>query len=245
MITNKHKRRYNILTQVFSLKVYGISPASYRLIQSSNCLILPHERNILKIINSIGLENEYLNILRETATTFHQLDRHVIMQMDEVHIRSDASYTGGKIIGPIDNPEDPPTTVFSIMISSLGKKYSSIVRLIPLGASSAVKLFPIVKNIISDIEACNLFVEAICTDAYPLNVNLFKLFSNDQKTLLPNVTHPCHPNRSLILFFDIVHIVKSIRNNWLNSPDYEKTFVFPSFSDSIEGCSNYVPSSKL
>ena len=55
VITNKHHRRYNILlTQVFALKVYGLSPASYQLIQSSNCLILPHERNILKIKNSIG-----------------------------------------------------------------------------------------------------------------------------------------------------------------------------------------------
>ena len=28
LITKKHHRRYNILTQVFALKVYGISPAS-------------------------------------------------------------------------------------------------------------------------------------------------------------------------------------------------------------------------
>ena len=146
LITDKHHRRYNILTQVFALKVHGMSPASYRLIQSSNCLILPHERNILKIKNSIGLENEYLNVLRETASTFSQLDRHLIIQMDEVHIRSDASYKGGRIIGSIEHPEDPPTTVFSIMISSLAKEYSTIVRLIPLGSSSAEILFPIVKK---------------------------------------------------------------------------------------------------
>ena len=96
-ITNKHHRRYNILTQVFALKVYGLSPASYRLIQSPNCLILPHERNILKIKNSIGLENEYLNVLRETSTTFDEIDRHVIIQMDEVPIKSDVSYKGGKL----------------------------------------------------------------------------------------------------------------------------------------------------
>ena len=166
--------------------------------------------------------------------------------MDEVHIRSGASYKGGRIIGSIENPEDPPTTVFSIIVSSLAKKYSTIVRLIPLGSSSAKVLFPIVRNTISDIESCNLFVEAMCTDNYPLNVSLFKLFSDDSKTLQPQVKHPCDPSRNLILFFDIVHIIKSIRNNWLNLHDYDKTFVFPLLEDCFEGYSNYVtPSNSL
>ena len=107
-----------------------------------------------------------------------------------MHILSGASYKGGRIIGSIENPEDSPTTVFSIMVSSLAKKYSTIVRLIPLVSSSAGVLFPIVRNTISDIESCNLFVEAVCTDNYPLNVSLFKLFSNDSKTLQPKVKHP-------------------------------------------------------
>ena len=43
LITEKFHRRYNILTQVFALKIHGLSPACYRLIQSSSCLILPHD----------------------------------------------------------------------------------------------------------------------------------------------------------------------------------------------------------
>ena len=233
LITEKHARRYNLLTQVFSLKVHGISPACYRLIHGSNCLFLPQERNLLRIKNSIGLESCYIKILKETATTFNNLERHVILQMDEIHIRSDSCYKGGRVIGSIDNPEDPPTTVFSLMISSLSAKFSTIVRLIPLGSSSAEKLFPIIKSTICDIESCNLFVEAVCTDNYPLNVSLFKLFSIDSKTLQPKVIHPCNPLRNLILLFDIVHIIKSIRNNWLNLKDYEKTFIFPKFNECL------------
>ena len=209
---SKFGRRYSVLTQVFSLKIHGISPACYRLIQSSNCLTLPHERNILKIKNSIGLDSDYLNVLKEFSSSFNDNERHVILQMDEVHIRSDASYKGGKIIGSIDHPEDPPTTVFSMMVSSFMKFFSTIVRLIPLVSSSATTLFPIVTKTISDIESCNMYVDAICTDNYPLNVSLFKLFSADQKSLLPIVKHPCDPIRDLILFFDIVHIIKSVRN---------------------------------
>ena len=75
----------------------------------------------------------------------------------------------------------------------------------------------------------DLFVEALCTDNYTLNISLFKLFSHDMKVLQPRVVHPCNPNRSLTLFFDIVHIMKSIRNTWLNLKDFEKTFIYPDF----------------
>ena len=74
-----------------------------------------------------------------------------------------------------------------------------------------------------------MYVDAICTDNYPLNVTLFKKFSADQKSLLPTVKHPCIPIRDLILFFDIVHIIKFVRNNWLNLKDYETVFIFPKF----------------
>ena len=84
-----------------------------------------------------------------------------------------------------------------------------------------------VKSIISDIEDCDLTVQAICTDNYPLNVSLFKLFSSDGKTLTPTVPHPNDPNRKLFLLFDFVHILKSIRNNWLNLKDYDRTFAYP------------------
>ena len=82
-----------------------------------------------------------------------------------------------------------------------------------------------------DIETCGLFVEAICTDNYPLNVSLYKLFSDDGNTLHPKVVHPCNPDCNLVLFFDIVHIIKSIRNNWLNFKDFEKTFIYPKFDE--------------
>ena len=80
LLTNKNNRRYNILTQVFSLKIHGISPACYRLIQSSSCLILPHERNLIAIKNTLGIEGEYFKVLREITSNFDNRERHVILQ---------------------------------------------------------------------------------------------------------------------------------------------------------------------
>ena len=90
------------------------------------------------------------------------------------------------------------------MISSLMNKCSTIVRLVPLGSSSARELYPIVKNTICDIEIGNLFVEAVYTDNYPLNVNLFKLFSHDSGTLHPRLKiQSCRGNGNGKDFFPV------------------------------------------
>ena len=104
------------------------------------------------------------------------------------------------------------------MVSSLYRKWSTIIRLLPLGTSSAVQLLPTVKSVINDVERCYLSVLVICTDAYPLNVNLFKLFSPDN-TLQRIVPHRIDSTRCLFLILDFVHILKSIRNNWINVKD--------------------------
>ena len=136
------------------------------------------------------------------------------MQIDEVHVKSDISYKGGKIIAPTLDTEDPLKTVLAIMVSSLHKKWSTIVSLVPLSSTKASNLHLIITSVIDDIEKCGLFVQVLCFDNYPQDVNIFKLFSPDKKTLSPIVPHPVNPTRSLFLFFDPVHILKCIRN-WL------------------------------
>ena len=73
------------------------------------------------------------------------------------------------------------------MVSSLSKKWSSVVRLLPLFNPKASDLLPITVQVIKDIE--------------------FR------------------------------HIVKTIRNNWLNQKDYNCTYMFPNFEDISQ--SNY------
>ena len=45
------------------------------------------------------------------------------------------------------------------------------------------------------------------------------------------VPHPVDSNRPLFFIFDFVHILKTIRNNWLNQTDYNRTFIYPSFDN--------------
>ena len=107
----KNRRRYNIITQVVALKVHLISPACYSYLQSLECLCLPNQRNILKLCSNIGLESEFSSYLEKVTSNFTSLQRNVIIHMDEIHIKSDISYKGGKIIGSTLNSNEPTKTV--------------------------------------------------------------------------------------------------------------------------------------
>ena len=84
---------------------------------------------------------------------------------------------------------------------------------------------PIIKSCIIDIEHCGLSVQVIATDNYPLNVNLLKMFSPKSKQEI-KVPHPFDKHKNMFLTFDFVHMLKAIRNNWLNQKDFEKTFQY-------------------
>ena len=212
ILVSKNNRRYNLITLVMALKCQLVSPACYRYLQSLDYVSFPHHSTLQRLYSNIGLDSEFVSYLKQSTLEFNPMERNVIVQMDEVHVKSEYTYKGGKIIGSSMHSDDPARTVFAIMVSSLYKKWSTIVRLLPCSKSSAKEIFPIIKTIIGDIENCNLKVQVICTDNYPMNVALFKLFS-PTSTLDTVVPHPLNSERWIVLLFDFVHILKSIRNN--------------------------------
>ena len=165
----KNRRRYNILTQVLALKTHLITPACYKYLQQLPCLSLPHFNTLEKLYSSFGLESEFYPFLKQATHSFSEAEKHTI-QMDEIHVKSDISYKGSKKYGSSLSPEDPIKTVFAIMVSSLHKNWSTIVRLLPCESLSAEKIFPIITACVKDIERCGLFIDIISTDNYPPNV---------------------------------------------------------------------------
>ena len=111
-------------------------------------------------------QDDYIVYLKQATTHFTPQQRNVIVQMDKNHVKSEFTYKAGKVIGSSGNFNEPTRTVLAL---SLHKKWSTIVRLIPCSTTSAGTLFPLVKQIICDIELCNLQVKVLCTDLLSSN----------------------------------------------------------------------------
>ena len=179
------------------------------------------------------MEYDFREFLIKSTAKFTEQQRQLVLNIDEVYVQSDFSHKGGNIFGSSSsNVEVAAKTVLAFMVTSLFEKWSEIVRLYPLASTDAKEVFEMVTTVIADIEKCNLNVVVLCSDNLPLNQNLFKLFSR-KHVIERSVPHPCDSNRPLFLIFDFVHIIKCIRNNWLNQHDAQCSFIFPSFEDTI------------
>ena len=167
-----------------SLKAHIYILTLATVIYSPLTVYLFHIFTLQRLYDPIRLESEYLVFLENVTREFSIQQKNVIVQIDEVHVKSDISYKGGKIIAPTLDTEEPLKTVLAIMVSSLHKKWSTIVRLVPLSSTKASNLHLIITSVIDNIEKCGLFVQVLCSDNYPKNVNIFKLFSPDKKLFL-------------------------------------------------------------
>ena len=149
--------------------------------------------------------------------------------MDEIHLKAEYSYKGGNIIGSSNIANKLAKTILGFMLSSIYTKWSTIVRLLPCSETSASKIYPITKKVISDIESCDLFVY-FNNRQLSVKCSSLKSFSNTSQ-LEHCVPHPVDSSRCLFFLFDFVHILKTIRNNWLNQTDYNRTLTLPSFDN--------------
>ena len=124
MAIYKKRRKYNFITQILAIKAHPVSSASNKFLRSSGCISFPHVHTLEKLYSSFGPEKNFCTYLSQLSSSFTYQEKNVIVQMDELHVKSDISYKGGKIFGPNLSPENLTRNVFAIMISSLPKEWS-------------------------------------------------------------------------------------------------------------------------
>ena len=179
--------------------------------QSLECLSLPHTSTLRRICSSIGLDTEFLTYLKNLVLDFGTLQRNVTLHTDEIHIKAVFTYKRGMVLLITLNPL---LQLFCFMLPSLFYKWFTVVRLLPCSSNSADSLFPILKQVILDVESCGLLVHLIYADIYPLERSYLICFPTH--LLETSGPHQSHPSRFLFLTFEFVRIIKTIRNNWLN-----------------------------
>jgi len=115
------------------------------------------------------------------------------------------------------------------MISSLFSKDRDIVALIPVVNMTAAYLKEITVKVLSAVHQSGFIVLCLISDNNRVNRNMFTALCNGD--LKPFISHPCDPTLKLFFLFDSVHLLKCIRNNWLNQSDVQQTFTFPDLTD--------------
>ena len=82
---------------------------------------------------------------------------------------------------------------------------------------------------VSTVTRAGYTIISIISDNNVINRKSFiSLGGCDQ--LVPSMKNPVN-DKTIFFLFDSVHLLKSVRNNWINLKNYLKTFTFPDIDD--------------
>ena len=117
------------------------------------------------------------------------------------------------------------------MVKSVFGPYREVITLIPRYKETGNQLHDhCVKNLIL-LNELGAKVVAITTDNNRVNENMFKAFGINRG----NISIGFHPltNENFFAFYDSVHIVINLRNNWITKKDPEHSMTYYDF---VNGC---------
>ena len=204
----------------FALMLRYSSCQTYKLLLKE--LPLP-SLSLLRKLTSGGVDSlKVAKVLLEKLS----ISSDCVLIIDEMYLQKSVQYHSGDFVGQ-DDDGILYKGIIVFMIVSLKKSTPLVIRSIPETKISGEWLKLEIEKCITDLSNVGFKVRAVITDDHPANVNAFSrlhdAFDGDKKTF---IHHPSSPDlMKTYLFFDIIHLIKNIRNNLLN----HKKFVFPCF----------------
>ena len=165
-----------------------------------------------------------------------------VLMVDEMYLKKSSQYHGGNYVGEDENG-DLYKGIVVFMIVGLMKSIPYVVKSCPVVSISGEWLSGEIDLCIFNLQKSGFKVRAVVSDNHSSNVNAFadlKKQYGEENSLFIN--HPAYGSSlKTYLLYDMVHIIKNVRNNLLNS----KKFVFPpfkfdSFGDKISVRDGYI-----
>ncbi|XP_055928146.1 uncharacterized protein LOC129959352, partial [Argiope bruennichi] len=234
IIQNEHSKIYSTEMMIFCSLFYSMAPHAYKFVRKSGYILLPHPvtlRNICIPINtcpqSEQTELHFLRYIKQKLQFIVSADKNVILQIDEMHVKPYFDYKGGNISGFSYNSENAATSVVTFMINSISSSYKDVVHILPVNKIAADVLHAFIKKIIIGLENIGFKVICVVTDNNSVNQKAMSQFASPSQSYSILYPHPVNKERPLFFMIDTVHLLKNIRNNWINQKNVDKCMFYP------------------
>ena len=114
------------------------------------------------------------------------------------------------------------------MISSITSKNKDVISLTPVQIMSSAELSKLMLQVITNVTNAGLRIVSIISDNNVVNRKSFMLISGSD-TLRPYIMNPVKPSQNIFILFDTVHLLKCVRNNWLNLRNEKTNICFSGY----------------
>ena len=209
-------RRYSIDMLIYAFNLYHKSPACYEEVRKVLCL--PSKHLIRDISSNIRVDSGNIcqKYLKSKAALLQPNELKVNIQLDEIHIKSNVAYQNGKLIGYAENQSvKSANRIQCFMLSSILSNNRDVVSLVPVQQMTSSYLCDLTKQVITNVTNAGYTVISIISDNNVVNRKMFMSLSGFDH-LMPYIINPVNNIDKIFILFDSVHILKCIRNNWIN-----------------------------
>lgn len=211
------------------------SAKCYNAIRLNNILTLPHPRYLQKLSSSLGSspnsDNQTKHFLQSIFKNASLTDKFVNLQIDEIHVNEEMNYAQGQLVGQAYNSHgETAKTVIAFIVNCCFGHKKEIVKLILVKGVKGTELAEYTKSVMLLLRDCGLKVLVIITDNNRINRILMNILTKDSQSKfwfqIPNCAN------ETFVSYNTVHLLKSVRNNWLNFKNANKNFYIPKIEDS-------------
>jgi hypothetical protein len=212
-----HGRRYSPQLTHYAIEIYLSSRNSYRII--SQHLSLPCSRTLYAHIGrvcEVGDNSECDRTISSAMHSFIGLQKQCLVLFDEMYVKPSIRFRGGHLLGySVDDPSQMARTILAIMIRPMMGAPAFVCRLLPINKLSSKFLFKTLSSVIHCVHRHGGKVMGLMSDNHPTNRSCYAQFTGDEACEKWMGKNPA-TGELLYLLVDTVHLMKSVRNNWLS-----------------------------
>lgn len=233
----KAKYRYSSKIMVFSSIIFTISPQVYQFIRHSGFLILPHPHTVKSICNKFlpdSPKQRHLvpSYVRNMLKTLNLNERFVILLMNEIDVKPYLDYNRAN-----SNAGTNLTTIYAFMIHSMYSNFRELIYILPVSRINQDSLHNVIKTIIINLEEAGYPVFCVVSNNNAINGKAMSNFANNKRLSIV-YPHPVNNNRPLFYLYDPLHLLKSVKCDWLNSK-FDQTLVYPDFKTGVDKIASF------
>lgn len=189
-----------------AFEYYACSRSLYERLRED--LELPSISLLTRLSSKVNNSSDR-DFINNFFSKLHGRNKNYVLLIDEVYVKSLLTYHGGALFGKaVNNPEALATTVLGFMLVPCFKGPSCLVKMLPVNKLEASFLFVEARSLIAHIKDAGGVVTSIVCDNNKVNQCFFGMFQHEESS-------PWRTADNIFLLYDYVHLLKSVRNNWL------------------------------
>ena len=175
---------------------------------------------------------ECVQAVIDVFSTLEDHGKFVFISADEIYVKPAIRYMGGNVLGFAQNHDTttPAKTVLAAMINFLRGSPAFVARLVPVANLKHEFLVDLLLVLVSIYPWVGWACYGHCEDNLSVNQKTFKTL-REKFTPRSNysIEHPVENDRfsTLRLLYDVTHLKKNIRNNWITEKNRTLEFLDP------------------